>query len=560
MYDDVLQRNADGELEIRTVTTTGDTSTNKDDVFTRDEQGRLCIRITGAGGGGGGGQGDIVYDQKLNLLNTDGFAAPYIFLPTGIADGNYELYYKVKKLTTLETSSPDSFAETIFKLKFNVSTADGTQKVFGSVCPVFDGNSALGSQGYWGTQEQVFAQPDCGINVFSQTDGRIMFQLPQCDFMATNAYGRYFDTFPDKTEIQDCFAVSKLKNIDTKTEQSVTIDLLGGETDINIGYLSEGCPVPFAALPNVINSTSENLIDLTVFGVEVLPVIQFNRGKISETTFSTDSIFMDEVIEFVALDESESPIGYYRAILKTGYQKLGTSEVEKTGVFQNSVVCFSPDAPLLSILNKDRTNPLASAKYVFVHLTYPTKNTENESLRNLELVPAMFDNISSTFILIPEEITKNFALKITDTLTQAIANAETYNIITSVDLATDASFEANLQKSEYQIVDGAIKLPAIEKYVDYGIEVRLNGAFAGGENTNREFTIQLQRADGSIVSEKAVVKVAGNDLSKSSVVFETYTNTLEDPFIASGLKIVVNNTSGQTLNLTGCDILIKARA
>ena len=52
--EDVLQRNDAGELEIRTAPSTGDTSTNKDDVYTRDAQGRLCVRTTGGGGGGGG--------------------------------------------------------------------------------------------------------------------------------------------------------------------------------------------------------------------------------------------------------------------------------------------------------------------------------------------------------------------------------------------------------------------------------------------------------------------------------------------------------------------------
>lgn len=52
--EDVLQRNDAGELEIRTAPSTGDTGTNPDDVYTRDEQGRLCVRTTGGGGGGGG--------------------------------------------------------------------------------------------------------------------------------------------------------------------------------------------------------------------------------------------------------------------------------------------------------------------------------------------------------------------------------------------------------------------------------------------------------------------------------------------------------------------------
>lgn len=152
-----------------------------------------------------------------------------------------------------------------------------------------------------------------------------------------------------------------------------------------------------------------------------------------------------------------------------------------------------------------------------------------------------------------------YGLKISDTFTQAVANTQTYNLLTTVDLATDVPFEANLAKSNYSIADGALKLPTSNGYVDYSIEVRLSGTFGGGENTSREFGVQLQRSDGTIITEKSAVKVAGNDLSKRAIVFETYTNTETDPFIAGGLKLVINNTSGQTLNITGCDILIKGR-
>lgn len=76
--EDVLQRNAAGELEIRTVPSTGDTGTNPDDVYTRDSQGRLCVRTTGGGGGGGGGGGttptaaDVSFDPAdLTTITSD---------------------------------------------------------------------------------------------------------------------------------------------------------------------------------------------------------------------------------------------------------------------------------------------------------------------------------------------------------------------------------------------------------------------------------------------------------------------------------------------------------
>lgn len=54
MYDEVLERNADGELEVRVVQSSGDTSPDANDVFTRDDDGKLALRVTGISGGGGG--------------------------------------------------------------------------------------------------------------------------------------------------------------------------------------------------------------------------------------------------------------------------------------------------------------------------------------------------------------------------------------------------------------------------------------------------------------------------------------------------------------------------
>lgn len=71
MYDDAYTRNNDGELAVRTVSTTGDTGTNVNDVFTRDNEGKLCLRTTGNGGGGGGAvnsvngkTGNVVLDAE----------------------------------------------------------------------------------------------------------------------------------------------------------------------------------------------------------------------------------------------------------------------------------------------------------------------------------------------------------------------------------------------------------------------------------------------------------------------------------------------------------------
>ena len=54
-YDDVITRNDDGELAVRTVSVSeGNAPANYDDVMTRDEDGNLAVRVIGNGGGGGG--------------------------------------------------------------------------------------------------------------------------------------------------------------------------------------------------------------------------------------------------------------------------------------------------------------------------------------------------------------------------------------------------------------------------------------------------------------------------------------------------------------------------
>lgn len=68
MNDDVLTRNSDGELAVRTVSST-ETATvvNPNDVYTRDTDGNLCIRTVG---GSGGDQHNLGYYASESALTT----------------------------------------------------------------------------------------------------------------------------------------------------------------------------------------------------------------------------------------------------------------------------------------------------------------------------------------------------------------------------------------------------------------------------------------------------------------------------------------------------------
>ena len=68
--NDVLTRNDDGDLSVRTVASTGDNYVNKNDVYTRDDDGKLAVRIVGNGGGGGSDVHNLGWYADLTALQT----------------------------------------------------------------------------------------------------------------------------------------------------------------------------------------------------------------------------------------------------------------------------------------------------------------------------------------------------------------------------------------------------------------------------------------------------------------------------------------------------------
>jgi hypothetical protein len=166
----------------------------------------------------------------------------------------------------------------------------------------------------------------------------------------------------------------------------------------------------------------------------------------------------------------------------------------------------------------------------------------------------------------------NTLLKIDTTgLNTTVNTGATQNLLDLVSLTgsgTNTVTVANILATKYNLTGGILKLPYLptvnnkytNPYCDYTIDVRITGTIGGSTNTAREFDIELQRAsDGSIVETHNVTKTNTNDLTGKGVAFNTYTNTSSDPFIANGLKLVLNNTSGQTVTITGVTLLVKGR-
>lgn len=87
-YDDVMTRNGDGQLAVRTVGTSGDNYVNPDDVYTRDDEGKLCIRTVGSGGSGD-------FDYTTVIVKSDTMPTPsasylnYEYQYFGATNANY---------------------------------------------------------------------------------------------------------------------------------------------------------------------------------------------------------------------------------------------------------------------------------------------------------------------------------------------------------------------------------------------------------------------------------------------------------------------------------------
>lgn len=87
-YDDVLTRNSDGELAVRTVSATEQsTVVNPNDVYTRDTDGNLCIRTTGSGGGSIDESRIIIKSDTIPVASQEELGKFYCY--SGVTNNNF---------------------------------------------------------------------------------------------------------------------------------------------------------------------------------------------------------------------------------------------------------------------------------------------------------------------------------------------------------------------------------------------------------------------------------------------------------------------------------------
>ena len=217
MADDILTRNAAGELTVRTTQTTGDTGTNKDDVYTRDSQGRLAVRTTGNGGGGSGGASsaaDLSVDPSgMSVITSDNAQSAFQELDSAtkalqdsvsVLTTSAELSTEIggtttvalSELTAMDIDGRPSYKQagaTVYSengVVGIIDTVDSTNAVITTVS-----TSASVEKGYTWTKSQVIENNDVAslfLNLGELADGNYEFLVKNPAGESTTVWGVRF--------------------------------------------------------------------------------------------------------------------------------------------------------------------------------------------------------------------------------------------------------------------------------------------------------------------------------------------------------------------------------
>ena len=105
MNDDVLTRNDNDELAVRTVQATGDNpASSYDDVFTRDDNGKLAVRVVGGGGGGSVDYNRVI--EKIDVIpSAESSTVGKVYMYMGVTNSTYTHGYIYECVATQEATA-----------------------------------------------------------------------------------------------------------------------------------------------------------------------------------------------------------------------------------------------------------------------------------------------------------------------------------------------------------------------------------------------------------------------------------------------------------------------
>lgn len=359
---------------------------------------------------------------------------------------------------------------------------------------------------------------------------------------------------------------SNINHNDTKNRDDINAHPISSITDLESRLGSkadlENGKVPASQLPAFVDDIIEGLfISDTEFEVNG-EIVTPESGKLYLDT-STNKVYRWSGSQYVhissplALGETLST-AYYGDKGKTAYdhsQTIGNPHGTNADQIQETAT--------RSFIAPGEKQSIATA---YTHSQITSGNPHNVTKSDVGL-----GNVDNTSDLnkpvstaqqtaITNAETFDYILRFDKTgLNSNIADGVSLNILSLLS-TSDISLSENKPISEWNLNAGILKfpLPKNNPYVDYRVTVRLTGTISGALNTSREFSLILKRGDDSKeIGRENISKVVGNSISARSKTFDTYTITNTDPFILTGIKLIIENNSGQTINLTELVILIK---
>jgi len=153
--------------------------------------------------------------------------------------------------------------------------------------------------------------------------------------------------------------------------------------------------------------------------------------------------------------------------------------------------------------------------------------------------------------------TDGFFIRLSRNVNRNFASGTISSILSTYDLQRDLLLSANTDLSLWQLNGGALVFPAITGYTSYSIDIRLYGSWSAGMGQVRELGIELFRQNQQNVAVGRGLFTVGDALDSKSIIFDSYTMDLTDPFIDGGVHFRINNNTGFTMQTTRIDVIIK---
>lgn len=266
--NDILTRNDNDELAVRTVQSTGDNpASSYDDVYTRDDNGKLAVRVVG---GGGGDVDTTKVVNKASVLPTAGSSnLGNVYMYSGETDVNYThgYIYECQVTTVYEdttTFQPATISGTVVTATSGAVADLCSEYITGDITEIVSGTMTYDNTGaLW-----VFVGKDSENNTVGT------FQIYQSDYEEA---GFTFTGTPEDGDV-----VSFETEITASSTYSWTEVQLGGGgssytagtgIDITSGVISVTSPT--------LQNTATSLADLTLLGTPASSMGAINIGSSS---------------------------------------------------------------------------------------------------------------------------------------------------------------------------------------------------------------------------------------------------------------------------------------